>query len=49
MIWKKEGHKFSGWNLKEDFAMPAEDVVIVGRSFTANEYTVTYLVDGTIL
>ena len=43
---EKEGHKFSGWNLKEDFAMPAEDVVIVG-SFTANEYTVTYLVDGT--
>ena len=42
---EKEGHKFSGWNLKEDFAMPAEDVVIVG-SFTANEYTVTYLVDG---
>ncbi|WP_207661484.1 InlB B-repeat-containing protein, partial [Hungatella hathewayi] len=33
---EKEGHKFSGWNLKEDFAMPAEDVVIVG-SFTANE------------
>ncbi len=26
--------------------MPAKDVVIVG-SFTANEYTVTYLVDGT--
>ena len=43
---EKEGHKFSGWNLKEDFAMPAKDVVIVG-SFTANEYTVTYLVDGT--
>ena len=43
---EKEGHKFSGWNLKEDFAMPAEDVVIVG-SFTANEYTVTCLVDGT--
>uniref|UniRef100_UPI003565113E InlB B-repeat-containing protein n=1 Tax=Hungatella hathewayi TaxID=154046 RepID=UPI003565113E len=43
---EKEGHKFSGWNLKEDFTMPAEDVVIVG-SFTANEYTVTYLVDGT--
>ena len=47
----KTGHTFSGWSSKNvtlsgtDFTMPAKDVVIEG-TFTANEYTVTYKVDG---
>ena len=45
----KEGHDFSGWKIgdkaAEDFTMPAHDVIIEG-TFSANEYTVTYYVDG---
>lgn len=42
----KEGHTFSGWN-GLPATMPAHDVVVNG-SFTANNYTLTYKVDGTI-
>ena len=47
----KTGHTFSGWSSKNvtldgtSFTMPAKNVVIEG-TFTANEYTVTYKVDG---
>ena len=40
----KEGHTFSGWSEAPE-TMPAKDITIEG-SFTANSYTVTYLVDG---
>ncbi|MBQ8607401.1 MAG: InlB B-repeat-containing protein, partial [Bacteroidaceae bacterium] len=42
----KEGHTFSGWSEIPE-VMPANDVTITGR-FTANVYTVTYLVDGEV-
>ena len=42
----KEGHTFSGWS-EAPATMPAEDVVIEG-TFTVNNYTVTYLVDGEV-
>ena len=42
---EKEGYTFSGWSRDTGFNMPAKDVVIEG-SFTINNYTVTYLVDG---
>ena len=42
---EKEGYTFSGWSRDTGFDMPAKDVVIEG-SFTINNYTVTYLVDG---
>ena len=42
----KEGYTFSGWsNIPE--TMPAEDITITG-TFTANTYTITYMVDEEI-
>ena len=42
----KEGYTFSGWsNIPE--TMPAEDITITG-TFTANTYTITYMVDNEI-
>ena len=40
----KEGNTFSGWSEIPE-VMPAHDVVITG-TFTANSYTLTYMVDG---
>ena len=40
----KEGFAFSGW-MDVPSAMPAHDVVVTG-SFAANQYKLTYLVDG---
>ena len=42
---KKEGHTFSGWDSTLDATMPAENLVING-TFSANDYTITYNVDG---
>ena len=42
----KEGHTFSGWS-EAPTTMPAEDITISG-SFTVNNYTVTYIVDGEV-
>ena len=42
----KEGHTFSGWS-EAPATMPAEDITIEG-TFTVNNYTVTYLVDGEV-
>ncbi len=44
---KEKGYTFSGWDREEDFAMPAENVVIEG-TFSVNSYTVTYKVDGEV-
>ncbi|RHC45103.1 doubled motif LPXTG anchor domain-containing protein [Hungatella hathewayi] len=44
---KEKGYTFSGWDREEDFAMPAENVVIKG-TFSVNSYTVTYKVDGEV-
>ena len=42
----KEGYTFSGWsNIPE--TMPAEDITVTG-TFTANTYTITYMVDNEI-
>ena len=41
---EKEGCSFSGWS-EEPITMPAHDVVING-TFAANEYVLTYSVDG---
>ena len=40
----KEGHTFSGWSTIPT-TMPAHDVIVTG-TFTVNNYTLTYLVDG---
>ena len=40
----KEGYTFSGWN-DVPKTMPAKDVVVTG-TFSANSYTITYVVDG---
>ena len=40
----KEGHTFSGWSPIPE-TMPAHDLIIYGY-FTANSYTITYIVDG---
>ena len=40
----REGSTFSGWNLKDSFKMPDEDIIIRG-TFKSNSYIVTYLVD----
>jgi archaellum component FlaG (FlaF/FlaG flagellin family) len=42
----KEGHTFSGWS-EAPVTMPAKDITIEG-TFTVNNYTVTYLVDGEV-
>lgn len=42
----KEGHTFSGWSEIPE-AMPANDVTVTG-SFTINNYTLTYMVDGEV-
>ena len=42
----KEGHTFSGWSEMPE-TMPANDVVIEG-SFSINNYTITYKVDGEV-
>ena len=42
----KEGHTFSGW-VDVPETMPAKDITIMGH-FTANEYTVTYTVEGEV-
>ena len=42
----KEGHTFSGWS-EAPTIMPAEDITISG-TFTANDYAVTYIVDGEV-
>ena len=42
----KEGFTFSGWSdIPEE--MPASDVTIFG-SFTINQYTITYIIDGEV-
>ena len=40
----KEGHTFSGWS-EVPVTMPLQDVTVTG-TFTANIYTVTYIIDG---
>ena len=40
----KEGYEFSGWSELPE-TMPAKDITVTG-SFTANVYTITYVVDG---
>ena len=42
----KEGYTFSGWSYIPK-KMPAEDVTVTG-TFTANYYTLTYMVDGAV-
>ena len=42
----KEGYTFNGWSDAPE-TMPAYDVVITG-TFTANIYTVTYMIDGEV-
>ncbi len=44
---EKEGHTFSGWS-EIPSVMPAKDVEVNG-SFTVNEYTVTFVVDGEVI
>lgn len=43
----KEGHSFSGWS-EIPATMPASDKIITG-SFTANSYTITYILEGETL
>ena len=43
---EKKGYTFSGWSYIPN-TMPAEDVTVIG-SFEANEYHLTYIVDGDI-
>lgn len=40
----KEGHSFTGWNGLPEI-MPEQDVTVTG-TFTANSYTLTYVLDG---
>jgi hypothetical protein len=42
----KEGHTFSGWSEVPE-TMPMHDVTVTG-SFTANSYTLTYMLDGEV-
>ena len=42
----KEGYTFSGWSEVPE-TMPAKDIIISG-SFTVNNYTITYIVDGEV-
>ncbi len=47
----REGYTFSGWKIEdadaENFTMPDKDVEIIG-TWTVNNYTVTYKVDGEV-
>ena len=42
----KEGYTFSGWSYIPE-TMPAVEVNVVG-SFTVNQYTITYVIDGEV-
>ena len=42
----KEGHAFSGWSEVPE-SMPSKDIIVSG-SFTVNNYTITYVVDGEV-
>ena len=42
----KEGYTFSGWS-EVPATMPADDVIISG-TFTINQYTVTFVIDGEV-
>lgn len=42
----KEGHTFNGWS-EIPATMPAKDITITG-SYSVNNYTLTYMVDGTV-
>ena len=42
----KEGYTFSGWSEAPE-TMPANDVTISG-TFTINQYTITYIIDGEV-
>lgn len=42
----KEGHTFSGWSEAPE-TMPAGDITVTG-SFTVNNYTIIYMVDGEV-
>ncbi len=41
---EKEGHTFSGWS-SIPATMPGENITVTG-SFTANSYTITFILDG---
>ncbi len=41
----KQGYTFGGWDKTEKFTMPDADVTISG-TFTANDYTITFITDG---
>ena len=43
---EKEGYTFSGWSEMPE-TMPAEDVTVTG-SFTINQYTVTFIIEGKV-
>ncbi len=43
---EKEGYTFSGWSMIPA-TMPANDVTIIG-SFSVNQYTITYTIDGEV-
>lgn len=43
---QREGYTFTGWEgLPKDLVMPGHDVTVTG-SYTVNNYTLTYMVDG---
>ena len=42
----KEGYTFSGWSYVPS-KMPAENVTVTG-TFTINQYTITYIIDGEV-
>ena len=46
-IAEKEGHSFSGWSELPE-TVPAKDVTVTG-SFTINQYTLTFILDGVVV